>query len=156
SWISIRDLGDWTRCVDALAAMPPLWEPRSAFSYHAVTYGFLVGELIRRITGKTPGRFFAEEIARPLELDLWIGLPAREEPRIAPFFSERQGLSAEQMTALLGGLGIDVTSRHARATLKTLADMTAGLAFLNSREGHAAEIPAANMIGNAASLARLY
>jgi CubicO group peptidase (beta-lactamase class C family) len=156
SWIAIRDLGDWTRCVDSLAAMKPLWEPRSAFSYHAVTYGFLVGELIRRVTGKMPGHFFAEEIARPLGLDLWIGLPAREEPRVAPFYSERQGLSAEQMTALLGGLGIDTTSRHARATLKTLADMSEGLAFLNSREGHAAQIPAANMMGTAASLARMY
>lgn len=156
SWIAIEDLGNWTRCVEALAAMAPLWEPRSAFSYHAVTYGFLVGELIRRITGKMPGQFFAGEIARPLGLDLWIGLPAREEPRVAPFYSERQGLSAEQMTGLLGALGIDTASRHARATLQTLADMSQGLAFLNSREGHAAEIPAANMIGNAASLARMY
>jgi len=156
SWIAIRDLGDWTRCVNALAAMKPLWEPRSAFSYHAVTYGFLVGELIRRITGKMPGRFFAQEIARPLGLNLWIGLPAREEPRVAPFYSERQGLTVEQMTGLLNGLGIDTTSRHARATLKTLGDMSQGLAFLNSPEGHAAEIPAANMIGTAASLARMY
>lgn len=155
-WIAIRDLGDWTRCVEAIAAMPPLWEPRSAFSYHAVTYGFLVGELIRRITGKMPGQFFAEEIARPLDLELWIGLPEREEPRVAPFYSERQGLTAEQMTALLGALGIDTTSRHARATLTTLSDMSGGLAFLNSREGHAAQIPAANMIGTAASLARMY
>jgi len=58
SGIGIADLGDWTRCVDALAGMQPLWKPRSAFSYHAVTYGFLVGELIRRITGKMPGQFF--------------------------------------------------------------------------------------------------
>ncbi|MBP6014278.1 MAG: beta-lactamase family protein [Alphaproteobacteria bacterium] len=156
AWIAIRDLGDWARCAGSLAAMRPLWEPRSAFSYHAVTYGFLVGELIRRITGKMPGQFFAEEIARPLGLELWIGLPPREAPRVAPFYSERQGLSAAQMTALLGGLGIDTTTRHARATLKTLADMSEGLAFLNSREGQAAQIPAANMIGTAAALARLY
>jgi CubicO group peptidase (beta-lactamase class C family) len=156
SGIAIGDLGDWTRCVEALAAMQPLWTPRSAFSYHAVTYGFLVGELIRRITGKMPGDFFAEEIARPLDLALWIGLPAREEPRVAPFYSERQSLSAEQMAALLASLGIDTTTPHARATLKTVAEMSGGLAFLNSREGHAAEIPAANMIGTAASLARMY
>ena len=156
SWIAIGDLGDWEACVGALAAMRPLWAPRSAFSYHAITYGFLVGELIRRITGKMPGDFFAEEIARPLGLDLWIGLPAREETRVAPFYSERAGLSVEQMTGLLGALGIDTATRHARATLKTLADMSEGLAFLNSREGHAAQIPAANMIGTAAALARMY
>ncbi len=156
SGIEIADLGDWGRCVGALAAMAPLWQPRSAFSYHAVTYGFLVGELIRRITGKMPGDFFAEAIARPLALDLWIGLPAGEEPRVAPFFSERQGLTTEQLTALLSGFGIDTTTRHARATLKTVADMSGGMAFLNSRQGHAAQIPAANMIGTAAALARMY
>lgn len=156
SGIAIRDLGDWARCTTALAAMQPLWEPRSAFSYHAITYGFLVGEVIRRITGKMPGQFFADEIARPLGLDLWIGLPEHEEPRVAQFYSERQGLTAEQMANLLTALGIDTTSRHAQATLKTMADLTGGLAFLNSPEGHAAQIPAANMTGTAASLARMY
>src|SRR5262249_25629318 len=74
----------------------------------------------------------------------------------APSYSDPKGWPAEQMTALLRALGIDTTSRHARATLTTLSDMSGGLAFLNSREGHAAQIPAANMIGTAASLARMY
>jgi CubicO group peptidase (beta-lactamase class C family) len=155
-FLSIQDLTNWTRCTQALAAMAPLWEPGSAMSYHALTYGYIVGEVIRRITGKTPGTFFAEEIARPLGLDLWIGLPEREEARVAPHYSQAPGLNAEQMTGLLGMLGIDTTTRHARAMLKTAADMGAALAFINSREGHAAEIPAGNMIGDAASLARMY
>lgn len=154
--IGVDALGDWTRCTGALAAMAPLWEPGSAMSYHALTYGYIIGEVIRRITGKTPGTFFAEEIAGPLGLDLWIGLPEREEPRVAPHFSDRPGLTAEQMTGLLGALGIDTTSRHARAMLKTFVDMGAAMAFINSRQGHAAEMPAANMIGDAASLAKMY
>ena len=153
---SIREMADWTRATTALAEMAPLWEPKTAFSYHALTYGFLVGEVIRRITGKTPGTFFAEEIVRPLGLELWIGLPEREESRVAPFYSERQGLNAEQMKALLSGLGVDVTTRLARATLKSAIDLGDGMAFMNSYEGHAAEIPAGNMIGTAASLARMY
>ncbi|MBS0472923.1 MAG: beta-lactamase family protein [Proteobacteria bacterium] len=154
--IGIEALADWSRCTAALAAMAPLWEPGSAMSYHALTYGYIVGEVIRRITGKTPGTFFAEEIAGPLGLNLWIGLPEGEEPRVAPHFSDRPGLTAEQMTGLLGALGIDTTSRHARAMLKTFADMGAAMAFINSRKGHAAEMPAANMIGDAASLAKMY
>ena len=156
-FLAIEDLTNWTRCTDALAKMAPLWAPGSAMSYHALTYGYIVGEVIRRITGKMPGVFFAEEIARPLGLDLWIGLPEREEPRVAPHFApEGGGFNAEQMTGLLTALGIDTTTRHARAMLKTAVDMGAAMAFINSRAAHAAEIPAANMIGDAASLARMY
>ncbi len=153
---NIQDMTDWARCVEPLAAMAPLWEPGTAMSYHALTYGFIIGEIIRRITGKTPGTFFADAIARPLDLNLWIGLPAREEARVAPHFSDAGGLSAEQMSAFLGALGIDATTRNARAMLKGAVDISGGMAFINSREGHAAEIPAGNMIGDAASLARMY
>ncbi|HEY1707505.1 MAG TPA: serine hydrolase domain-containing protein [Rhizomicrobium sp.] len=154
--LTIREMTDWTRCTNALAAMAPLWEPGTAMSYHALTYGFIIGEIIRRISGKTPGTFFADEITHPLGLDLWIGLPEREEPRVAPHFAEQSGLNAEQMTALLNGFGIDTTTRNARAMLKGAVDIGGGMAFINSREGHAAEIPAGNMIGDAASLARMY
>jgi CubicO group peptidase (beta-lactamase class C family) len=78
---------DWNRCVTVLAEMKPLWTPGTAFMYHSLTYGYLVGEVMRRITGKTVGRFFAEEVAGPLNLDLWIGLPEQEEHRVAPIFS---------------------------------------------------------------------
>jgi CubicO group peptidase (beta-lactamase class C family) len=156
STIGIHDLTHWTRCTEALAAMAPLWEPGSAMSYHALTYGYIVGEIIRRITGKTPGIFFAEEVAGPLGLDLWIGLPEREEPRVAPHFSDRPGLTGEQAAAMLGAFGIDTTTRNARAMLKGFVDMGGALDFINSREAHAAEIPAGNMIGDAASLARMY
>ncbi|MYW33549.1 serine hydrolase, partial [Streptomyces sp. SID2119] len=67
--------------VRALAAASPVWEPGKAFLYHALTYGDLVGEVVRRVSGESVGRFFAREVAGPLGLDLWIGLPEREEHR---------------------------------------------------------------------------
>ncbi|GAA4688142.1 serine hydrolase domain-containing protein [Streptomyces chumphonensis] len=66
----------------ALAAQSPLWEPGTAHGYHAHTYGWLLGEVVARATGRTLGRWFAEEIADPLGLDLWIGLPDAEAPRV--------------------------------------------------------------------------
>ncbi|MEJ0028434.1 MAG: serine hydrolase domain-containing protein [Rhizomicrobium sp.] len=156
SGVGPRELPDWEKCTAALAAMAPLWPPGTAYMYHAVTYGYLVGEVIRRVSGKTPGRFLAEEIAAPLGLDLWIGLPEREENRVAPYFSRRPGLTLEQWTMLLQGFGIDAQSRLAQAMLHAVIGTGEAIALINSREGHAAEIPAANMIGNAASLARMY
>jgi len=156
SGIGPRELLDWNKCTAALAAMAPLWEPGTAYMYHAVTYGYLVGEVIRRVSGKTPGRFIADEIAAPLGLQLWIGLPESEEHRVAPHFSGRPEMTAEQWTALLGGFGIDTQSRVARTMTHMLVSTGEAIQTINGREGHAAEIPAANMIGDAASLARMY
>ena len=73
----------WDPVVDALAAQPPNWEPGTAHGYHMRSYGWLVGELVRRIDGRTLGRFFADEVAAPLGLQFWIGLPESEEPRVS-------------------------------------------------------------------------
>ena len=70
----------WHPMVDALAAQRPNWDPGTAHGIHIRTYGWLVGEVIRRITGRMPGRFFAEEVAGPLGLDFFIGLPAGQLP----------------------------------------------------------------------------
>jgi len=73
---------DGTSGPSALAAQAPAWEPGTAHGYHAQTYGWLLGELVLRVTGRTLGRWFAEEIARPYGLDLWIGLPAEQAHRV--------------------------------------------------------------------------
>jgi len=156
SGVGPRELLDWERCTAALAAMAPLWPPGTAYMYHAVTYGYLVGEVIRRVTGKMPGRFFAEEIAAPLGLSLWIGLPAAEEHRVAPHFSRRPVMTLDQWTLLFKGFGIDTDSRVAQTMMHMVIGTGEAIAMINSPEGHAAEIPAANMIGDAASLARMY
>jgi CubicO group peptidase (beta-lactamase class C family) len=76
-------LADWHMVVEHLAASPPSWPPGTRRKYHPLTYGFLIGEVIRRIDGRTPGRFFADEVARPLGLDLHIGAPEDVLPRVA-------------------------------------------------------------------------
>jgi CubicO group peptidase (beta-lactamase class C family) len=81
--VTKQDLYDWHPAVEKLAAQEPFWEPGSASGYHAVTMGFLVGEVVRRVTGKSMGTIFREEIAQPLGADFHIGLPASEDDRVA-------------------------------------------------------------------------
>lgn len=69
--------------VRAIEEQRPLWEPGEAYEYHGHVFGFLVGEVVRRITGLTPGRFFREAIGEPLGLRAWIGLPAAERGQLA-------------------------------------------------------------------------
>ena len=82
--LSLREVLAWDPVVDALAHQAPVWEPGSAHGYHAVTYGWLVGEVVRRVTGKSLGTYFAEEIAGPLGLEFWVGLPDEQQDRVAP------------------------------------------------------------------------
>src|SRR5438067_5642402 len=77
-------LTDWDLAVDLLAAQEPWWEPGTRSGYHALTFGHLAGELVRRISGHSLGTFFREEIAEPLGLDFFIGLPESEFARVAP------------------------------------------------------------------------
>jgi CubicO group peptidase (beta-lactamase class C family) len=79
-----HDLYDWERCTSLLAAQAPWWPPGTASGYHALTQGYLVGEVVRRITGCTLGAFFAREVAGPLGADFHIGLPAEHDLRVAP------------------------------------------------------------------------
>ena len=109
-----RDELDFAKGAEALAAMAPLWPPGGGCFYHFVTFGFLVGEVVRRVTGKTLGTFFADEIAGPLGLDLWIGLPEAQEDRVALHQRRPQGFSAEQWGQLLGNAGLDPEGRFVR------------------------------------------
>jgi CubicO group peptidase (beta-lactamase class C family) len=77
------DLYDWEKATSLLAAQEPAWEPGTESGYHALTQGYLVGEVVRRITGRTLGAFFREEVAEPLGADFHIGLPAEHDPRVA-------------------------------------------------------------------------
>jgi CubicO group peptidase (beta-lactamase class C family) len=79
----IEDLYDWPSVTGRLAAQAPQWEPGSAAGYHSLTQGFLVGEVIRRITGRSVGDFFAAEVAGPLGADFHIGLAAADDHRVA-------------------------------------------------------------------------
>src|SRR5271169_377522 len=81
--ITLEDLYDWGKSTALLAAQAPWWEPGTASGYHGLTYGHLIGEVIRRITGQRLGEFFAAHIAGPLGADFHIGLPTTEFPRVA-------------------------------------------------------------------------
>ena len=146
----------WTPAVEALAAQAPLWEPGTRHGYHAVTYGWLVGEVIRRVSGVSPGTYLAREVAGPLGLDLWIGLPEEEERRVSrliaaalPTRAEIAAMPPEQLERLKAMA--DPNSLAQRALNPT----DPPFAF-NSRNVHAAELPAANGIGTARALAKLY
>src|SRR4051794_33494751 len=82
--LPLEEVLRWDPVVEALAAQAPLWEPGTAFGYHAITYGYLAGELVRRVAGTSIGQYFAAEVAKPLGLDFWMGLPESEEPRVSP------------------------------------------------------------------------
>jgi CubicO group peptidase (beta-lactamase class C family) len=77
------ELYDWAAATTGLAATTPQWEPGTAVGYHSMTQGLLVGELVRRITGRSIGDFFAAEVAGPLGADFWIGLPVEHDHRVA-------------------------------------------------------------------------
>ena len=81
--VTIDDLYDWDKSTAMLAAQAPWWEPGTGSGYHALTYGHLIGEVIRRITGQRLGEFFAAQIAGPLGADFHIGLPPSEFHRVA-------------------------------------------------------------------------
>src|SRR3954471_6037987 len=80
----VEELYDWPAATARLAGQAPQWEPGSAAGYHSLTQGFLVGEVVRRITGRSLGEFFAQEVAAPLGADFRIGLPAEDDSRVAP------------------------------------------------------------------------
>ena len=156
SGISGPALFDWNRCTAALAGMEPWWKPGSAYFYHALTFGYLAGELVRRVSGKTVGEFVDAEIAGPLKLDLWIGLPPEQEHRVAPHIVPATQLSEEQARALFSGLGMDMNSRPVRAAFNMVVSSSDGLNLINTREAHAAQLPFGNGIANARALARMY
>jgi CubicO group peptidase (beta-lactamase class C family) len=141
----LEDLYDWQGVVEALAAQAPWWEPGSRHGYHPITFGHLVGEVVRRISGRSLGSFFREEIAQPLGLDFHIGLPASQDARVArlvpPRGSEGARILRDEPDSLSGrALSNPVIDPRAAAT----------------RAWRAAEIPAANGHGNARSIAGFY
>jgi len=160
-------LFDWDAMATALAEQEPWWEPGSKHGYHPITFGFLVGELIRRVSEKSVGQWFRENVAGPLDADFQIGLPERDERRvsdmigglIAPKTEEKSKGARERPAVRLEGPMADF--------LRLMSDPTTmvGLAFnnppqsrhvANSRAWREAEIPAANGHGNARALARIY
>jgi CubicO group peptidase (beta-lactamase class C family) len=136
-------LYDWDRIVNQLAAQRPLWEFGTHSGYHALTFGYLLGEVLRRITGKTLGTFFREEVAEPLGADFHIGLDERHESRVGELIPPPIPRAEEQT--------LDPNSELGRA----MANPPLSAHDSRDRAWRAAEIPAANGHGNARSVARI-
>lgn len=142
----------WDPVVAALAAQAPLWEPGTQHGYHLRSYGWLLGELVRRVDGRTVGRFLADEIARPLGLDLWIGLPEEQEPRVSTIVPPAPPAPemAQLMERLFAPDTIAGRAFSGPSNLFHYDDMW------NRRALHAAELPSSNGIATGHALARLY
>ncbi|HEV7758082.1 MAG TPA: serine hydrolase domain-containing protein [Acidimicrobiales bacterium] len=169
--LSLDEVLAWDPVVKALAEQTPLWEPGTEHGYHAVTYGWLVGEVIRRVTGRSLGAFVADELSGPLGLELWVGLPDEQQARVAPLTNYGPGggragagaggagaAAAGELPADLGSM-IEQFLGPDSLLLKALGGVP-GLftqeGMFNRPEVRAAELPAANGVSNARSLAKLY
>ena len=147
-------LYDWERSTSALACQAPYWEPGTRHGYHALTFGHLVGEVVRRVTRQSLGQFFADEVAKPLGIDVWIGLPGGVESRVAPNIPHDPPQPDAAMPASVLAAMTDPSSLQASVYTNHGGFLDPGVC--NTREAHAAEIPAANGIANARGLAGMY
>ena len=146
--LTLKEVLAWDPVVAAIAAQAPNWEPGTAHGYHVRSFGWIVGELVRRITGLSPGAFVAREIAGPLHLDFWIGLPRRELARCAILIPPEGGTAS--LVDLLGAESLTARAMRGPSDLFDYTDMW------NRPEILAAEMPSSNGVGNARALARLY
>ncbi len=162
--MTLEEMLSWEPVTTALAKQKPSWEPGTQHGYHATTYGWLVGEVVRRIAGKTVGTYLRDEIAGPLGADTWIGLPASEEHRVGRLVSMfPPGMSLEMLKnpkeddpiaqMIAAFIGPDTALGKA---LTAPGGAFSDWENFNSPAVHAAEIPAANGITDARSLAKLY
>lgn len=149
--LGLSEVLAWTPVVDALAEQRPLWEPGTAHGYHALTYGWLAGEVIRRVSGKTVGRLVAERIVSPLKLDLWIGLPEAENARVAPMIPPAPPAAGAPPDPLAARL-----ADPASLTRKAFTNPATPPNAVNELAFRQAEVPAVNGITNARSLSRMY
>jgi CubicO group peptidase (beta-lactamase class C family) len=150
----VKDSGpyEWDYMTALLADEEPFWPPGTRNGYHGFTFGWTVGEMVRRASGVSLGAFFQQEVAKPLGLDFWIGLPEAIEPRVAPIIPYIYK-AGEANTPFMIDLTTNPRSPAALFFFNVGAWRTGGA---NTRAGHAAEIGAANGITNARGLAGLY
>jgi CubicO group peptidase (beta-lactamase class C family) len=146
---------DWNLMTSLLAAQTPWWEPGTAHGYHALTFGWLVGEVVRRVSGQSVGTFFQQQVAAPLGMDFWIGMPASQLGRVAPMRAATEVLPVDRFTN---------TAIADPASLQAAVFNIGGWLGIppatppayNSAASLQAEIPAAGGVTNARGLATMY
>jgi CubicO group peptidase (beta-lactamase class C family) len=140
---TVEDFYDWERVTSRLARQAPMWAPGTKNSYHAMTYGFLAGELVRRLSGMSPGAFVAREIAGPLGAEVFIGLGETLEPRVAVMIKP--------------SVEVDMAALNLPSeAIAALTNPAVEAERPNSRAWRAAQVPAANGHATAMGLARVY
>jgi CubicO group peptidase (beta-lactamase class C family) len=144
--ISVEDLYNWDKVINLLAAQKPWWEPGTKSGYHAVTHGYLLGELVRRLTGKSLGTFFKEEVSGPLNADFHIGFGSEHDKRVADL------VPPDEIQE--GDLGYGDTDPNSIFN-RVFSNPVLMPEHTKTREWRAAEIPAAGGHGNARSVARI-
>jgi CubicO group peptidase (beta-lactamase class C family) len=150
--ISLEEALDWDTVTSRLAATAPHFEPGSTHGYHALTYGWLAGELVRRASGMSIGEFVRRNIAGPLGVEFWIGLPAEHDHRVAHLMAHPLPVFPPEIARFMldhsgpGSLGEKALSLNGAF----------GQGAFNRPEVRAAQIPGANGIGNARALATIY
>jgi CubicO group peptidase (beta-lactamase class C family) len=144
--VSNEDLYDWEKVTSLLAAQAPFWAPGTASGYHAITQGYLIGEVVRRITGRSLGTFFRQEIAEPLGADFHIGLPASEDARVADLIPPAPPPPAGEAPAW--------SPTELQVNIATNPGVH--VALHGTRAWRSAEIPAAGGTGNARSVAEIH
>jgi len=147
---------DWTTMTALIAGIAPWWEPGTAHGYHAMTFGWLVGELVRRVSSVSIGQYFADQVATPLDIDFWIGTPADVLPRVSPMRANTEVLANDPFTARIFS---DPTSLQAAVFFNIggwfgLPPSTPPA--YNSTASLQAQIPAAGGVTNGRGLATMY
>lgn len=143
-----------TPVVEALQDQAPMWPPGTTHGYHAITYGWLAGELVRRVDGRRISEFFQDEVVKPLGLEFWIGLPESEESRVSRIELAPPPKDPEAVAAMMQVLGPGTNGYRALSIDGKIS--MAGDNHFNSRAVHATEMPGANGITTARSVARMY
>ena len=138
---SLTDLCDWDACVAKLARQRPVWEPGTATSYHAMTFGWLAGEIVRRTAKKSLGQFVSERISKPLGADIFIGLPENLDHRVAEMIGPKRPAEPPPLP---------------ESAMMALTNPEMDPEYPNQRAWRKAEIPAANGQAGAMGLARFY
>jgi CubicO group peptidase (beta-lactamase class C family) len=150
--ISLEDALDWGTITARLADTAPLFPVDSTHGYHALTFGWLAGELVRRVTGKSLGDFVREEIAGPLGVEMHVGLPPALEPRVAHLMAHPiPKFSPEEVKTLMETSGPGTKGASALSLNGAF-----GQGAFNRKDVHQSQLPGANGISNARSLARIY
>jgi CubicO group peptidase (beta-lactamase class C family) len=149
--LTLEELLDWNTMVARLANTPPLFPVGKTHGYHAITFGWLAGELVRRADGRNIGRFIAEEIANPLGGEIYVGLPEHHEPRVSPINIGWPRTATDVPATPVA----QIPNKYLTSALSVNGALNVKGGF-NRQDLHAAEVPGANGITNARSLAAMY